>query len=328
MIQRSSAPALLLCLTALLGAAQANAKGVTRASAGFVVAQTTITGTPLRINVGADNSFQVFNTTIDSGNLGQIYPSSQLGLADMGWFVRMDNMLYAPSFNEHGTTATGSIGTTVPYGAPTVSAVSGLGTSASPFTVTVQGAIASTLSFRQTISYVNGENFFRKSFALISTDATPINARVFLGSDIFLAASDSGQPLRETTSGAPGGRTCAGIAPTYTILHIPQRTPAPTAFSATGYDDVWAQIGAGALASSVNPAACIDNGAALQWDVTVPAGGTISVSAATSFGALPGIITGTPPAASVPLPMWSSWGGMLALLSLVTVGLYQLRRQA
>ncbi len=283
------------------------------------LALSTINGVPLKINVGDDMSFQVFNSLIDGGTTGQIYPSSQTTLADMGWMVRVGATLYGPSFSTHGGTATAGLGTIVDYGTPTASSVGGSGTSAAPFSVTTTGTLGATLSASQLVTYVNGENFFRKSLTLSNSAASPVSVRVFLGSDIYLASSDSGTPFREVQSGAPGGQTCAGVTPTYTILHISQGTPAASSFSATNFNDIWSQIGAGALDNAVNTAACIDNGAALGWDVSIPAGGSTVFSAATSFGAIP-VIVGPPNAATItPVPAMSPVG--MALLGLGFFGL-------
>ena len=59
-----------------------------------------------------------------------------------------------------------------------------------------------------------------------------------------LKTSRSGKPFREPNSGSPGGQTCAGVTPVYTILHISQGAVAANGFSADGYNSVWAQVGA------------------------------------------------------------------------------------
>lgn len=309
----------------LLGAAGLSAKGTVN-PVRQVLAQATIAGTPLSINVGDDNSFQVFNSTIAGGTLGQIYPTNG-GLADMGWFVRVGGALTAPSFAEHNAgTATGNIGAYTPYGGRTISAVGGSGTAASPFTVEVRGTAAGMV-VAQTVTYVNGENFFRNYFELSNEGSTAIAARVFLASDIYLANSDQGKPFREPNSGAPGGQTCAGVTPLYTILHIPQGTVAANGFTADGYSSVWAQVGAGALNNTVIASACIDNGAGLQWDVTVPAGGTAIVQAATSFGDIP-VIVGPPPQAPVAAPSLGVWGLAALALALMALAGITLNRRA
>lgn len=282
---------LLAILAALLLAAPLSAKEpkMPDKSALAAPAFTTINGSPLRINIGADNSYQIFNTLIPGG-IGQIYPSTAQQTADMGWLVRIGSTLYAPNFGEHpGGTATGGIGSAIDYTETSLGTVGGSGTAASPYTVSVATTLgASGLTAIKTTSYVNGDGYFTERFRLInSSGAGTVQATVYLASDIYLASSDSGKPFREPTSGSPGGTTCAGVNPVYTILHIPL-TPADR-FTAASYSSVWSQIGGGALNNQVDPAPCIDNGAALQWNRNVPLGGSSSVLAATSFGDVPPI---------------------------------------
>lgn len=310
-------------LVAALAAAGLQAKGTIHPDRGNVDI-TTINGTPLIINVGEDQSFQVFNTEISAGTLGQIYPQSA-DLADMGWFIDTGGALTAPAFGEHPGTATGSIGANTTYAYRAVSAVTGNGSAATPFSVTVTGE-TQQFNVTQVVTYVNGENFFRKSLTLANVTGSAVSARVFLGSDIYLANSDSGAPFREPNSGSPGGRTCAGVTPEYTILHIPQGGVAPNGFSADGYNSIWTQIGAAALNNTVNPSACTDNGAALQWDVTVPAGGSVTVQAATSFGAIPAIVGG--PQNAVPAPALGTWSIVALALALLALAGVALSRRA
>lgn len=248
----------------------------------------TITGAPLRVNVGADNSYQIFNTDTPSGALGQIYPTNATQTADMGWFVRVGSTLYAPNFSEHpGGTATSGLGANTPFFETSLSPTSGNGTSASPYSVTVVTNLGdSGLIATKTITYINGDNYFSESFRVRNSSGSTQQVSIFLGSDIYLANSDSGVPFREPTSGSPGGRTCANVTPEYTILHIPL-TPA-NRFTAVGFSSVWSQIGLGQLNNTVGTG-CIDNGAALQWDFSVVTGGSATVLAATSFGAVPPI---------------------------------------
>lgn len=314
---------LVAALAAALAAGGLQAKGVVNpAPRGVNVVD--IDGNPLQITVGEDNSFQVYHTDIAGGTIGQIYPSGQQ-LADMGWLVRVGGQLTAPNFYSHGSTATGNIGPYQNFGGSAIGALSGNGSAATPFTVSTTGT-ASGLNVTQTISYVNGENFFRKAFTLSNPGGAQVSATVFLASDIYLASSDAGRPFREPNSGSPGGQTCAGVTPEYTILHVPQGALAPAAFTADGYASVWSQIGANALNNTVNPGACLDNGAGLQWNVNVPAGGSVTVQAATSFGAIP-VIVGPPPAAAVAAPTLGTWGlGALALAVLALAGIAISRR--
>jgi hypothetical protein len=312
-----------LLALAILVPFMANAKGVV-SSAPNAVPLVAIDGNPLKINIGNENAFQVYNKVIDpTATAGQIYPTSNT-VADMGWFVRLGTTLYAPDFAAHGGTATSSIGTYTAYTPISESAQSGAGTAADPFVVTVVADLGSSgLRATQKVSYVNGENFFTKEFRLNNSGAAAVTGKVFLGSDIYLASSDSGVPFRDAASSSPGGQTCAGQPP-YTILHIPRTGQAPNAFSAQGFSTVWGQIGAGQLASIVGTG-CIDNGAALQWDVSIPAGGSSTLTASTSFGAIPGVITGggTPIFRQAPTLSW----GALAMLVFGVFGLFAWSRR-
>lgn len=280
-----------------------------------------IAGNPLTVNVGSDHTFQIVNSAIPGA--GQIYPSSATGSADMGWFVRVGATKYAPDFSQHPSgTATANIGVNTAWTPGTISAVSGAGTTANPFKVTItNGLPALNLNSSQEVSYVNGENFFRKKFTLSNSSAAAVTAVVFLGADIYLAGADSGIP--QLLSGAPGGKDCA--AGTYNILLIPQGPVAPTAYSAKAYSTVWSEIGAGALSNQV-VASCQDNGAALQWNISIPAGGSTAVEAVTSFGAIPtGVINPVVVGPPVEVPLLAPLGVLLLGMFVGVVGILRRR---
>ena len=280
-----------------------------------------IAGSPLTVNVGSDHTFQLFNSAIPGA--GQIYPSSATGSADMGWFVQVGATKYAPDFSQHPSgTATANIGVNTAWTPGLISGVTGAGTTANPFKVTVtNGLPALSLNSSQEVSYVNGENFFRKKFTLSNSSAAAITAVVFLGADIYLAGADSGIP--QLLSGAPGGKDCT--AGTYNILLIPQGIVAPTAYSAKAYNTVWTEIGAGALSNQVTTG-CQDNGAALQWNISIPAGGSTAVEAVTSFGAIPtGVITPVVIGPPVEVPLLAPLGVLLLGLCVGVVGIMRRR---
>lgn len=273
-----------LALT-LLSSSSAGAKQATPpAQIAAAPLVTVINGNPLQIHIGDEFSFQVFNSQVPGS--GQIYPTGATDTADMGWFVRTVDTLYAPNFAEHPSgSATGSIGTYIPFTAVSLSPVSGGGTAADPFSVTVSGTLGSSgLGANMQVQYVNGNNYFTKIFTLTNNGAAQ-GVTIFLGADIYLASSDAGVPFQEPTSGSPGGQDC-GTPPTYTILLIPQTSA--DAFSGRGYNTIWSEIGAAQLDGIID-AGCEDNGAALQWNRTVPAGGSTVIQAATSFGDIPSI---------------------------------------
>lgn len=281
--------AIPLMIAALAGSAAAEKAGYMPAR-GAEPAHATVTGSPLTILAGADHSFQILNDQVPG--TGQIYPSQGTGLADMGWLVRAGGVLYGPDFQSHEAgTATGGLGTVTPYGAGSVSAVSGSGSEADPYVVVVDAPLAGTgLQSRQEVRYVNGRNYFSKRFTLTNAGSEPQTVSIYLGGDIYLAASDSGIPYLQVASLSPGGRDCGGTQGStsgYYILFIPQ-TPADR-YTGTGYGSVWSQIGSGDLDGAIASSGCIDNGAALQWNRTLAAGTSVTILATTSFGDIPSI---------------------------------------
>lgn len=265
---------------------------------GVLLAQTpagptivTITGNPLKINVAADGSFQVYNTAVP-GN-GQIFPTG-CNYGDMGLFADIGGTLFAPAFRSHPCgTATGGLGTTTSWSSVNISQVQGAGEGPSPFTVTVNLAAPGTgVTASMTVTYVNGDNFFR----LRKTFNGPGNRtmKVFLGADIYLASSDAGIFFFEPTLHAVGGVDCQ-IPPTYHILLIPLQPDRANHVTTGGYANVWAQIGQRTLNDNITPTGCLDNGAALEWDnVLTPGVQTALLQSAVSFGAIP-TITGVAP---------------------------------
>ena len=283
----SRGKALLCVLAALAMAVPATLVAQTTPTGLQIV---TIQGDPLKINIAADGSFQVFNSAVP-GN-GQIFPTTcQFG--DMGVFARAGTTLYAPNFTAHTCgTATGNLGTYTPWTSTSLGTVVGTGDSGAPFTVNF-GLQGGPLTVGVTVTYVNGDNFFRlrKTVTSSTTDAVT----VFLGADIFLASSDAGIFFFESNLNAPGGIDCA-IPTTYHILLIPTQPNVANHVTTATYSSVWSQIGAGGvLNDNTTGTDCVDNGAALEWDnVLGGSAGTVTLQSAVSFGAIP-TITGLAP---------------------------------
>src|SRR5687768_3623347 len=221
---------------------------------------TTINATPLKINVGADGSFQIYNTAVPG--VGQVFPTTT-DLADMGIFAYIDGVLHAPDFGAHGTTATSALGTFTAWEPVSLSTVFGSGTRADPHVVSVAlAAPDSDVRVNLTVTYVRGENFFRLRTHVFSTTNTLHEVDVYLGADIFLAGSDNGFFVSVPQLNAVGGRSCDPEEGSYNILLIPI-TPA-NSFTAAQFADVWRQIGEGTLSNSSEGSACVDNGAAIK----------------------------------------------------------------
>lgn len=251
-----------------------------------VPAVQTIPGTPLKILIGDDTSYQVLNSSI--GGSGQIYPGNcTTSVADAGIFTSIGGVLYAPDFQQHFcASATGGIGPSVAWTPVSMSGVTGNGTPLSPYAVNVVvNAGTSGVTMSATYTYVDGDPFFRITKVFTATNPAALN--VYTGADIFLANSDAGIPYLEPTSTSPGGKDC-GSVPTYTILLIPT-TPADH-YTALGFSSVWSEIGTQGNLSDTVGGSCIDNGAALQWQRTLNAGTSVTITSAVSFGPIPSIV--------------------------------------
>ena len=269
-------------------------------------------GNPLKIHVGEENSFQVFNNDIP-GN-GQIYPTTLNSPADMGVFVRIptgSGTLYAPDFQNHGLTATGGLGTYTPWTPVSLSAVTGTGTALDPYTVTVVSDAGTSLRMKMTMRYVNGEYFFRHYCMFTNISGGQICFDTYVGSDIYLAGSDFGIPFLLATSGSVGGQDCPNQD--YTILHIPLSPRPADAYTARFYHDVWTEIGAGHLTNTIQAATCspdgIDDGAALEWqNICLQPDDSVTIQSATSFGDIP----------QSAIPTLTEWG--LIIFGVVLIG--------
>jgi hypothetical protein len=240
-----------------------------------------IVGDPLTIHFGSDTSFQIFNSAVPGS--GQIYPSSCQETADMGVFANIDGTLYAPNFRNRACgTATSQLGTFTPW-AGSISEIRGNGTSTSPFSVTSRVTAPGTgVSIAVTISYVNGQNYFRVRKSISST--TQRNINLYFGADIYLASSDAGIYLYEPQLQAVGGHDCATPS-TYNILFIP--ITAADGYTASRYSDVWRQIGLNSLDNDTAEEGCLDNGASLVWQNALRGRLTNEISSAVSFGDIP-----------------------------------------
>jgi hypothetical protein len=245
---------------------------------------TTIHATPLEINVGADGSFQIYNTAVPG--VGQVFPTST-DLADMGVFAFIDGELHAPDFASHGTTATTSLGSYTPWESVSLSPRAlGQGIPSDPFVVSaLLAAPNSDVRVNLTTSYVRGDNFFRLRTHVYSATNTTHEVDIYLGADIFLAGSDNGFFVSVPALNAVGGRSCDPEEGSYNILLIPI-TPA-NSFTASHFGDVWRQIGEGVLSNSSEGGSCIDNGAAIKWEDVMRSGTSIELNAAVSFGEIP-----------------------------------------
>jgi hypothetical protein len=275
-------------------------------------ATVTISGSPLTIVIGDETSMEVYNSAVPGG--GQFFPDDcNAGeTADSGVFASSGGIVYGPDFAQHPC---GSAAISVtPWTKVSLSAVTGTGTGADPFTVVVVVDAGLTgLRLTETITYVNGSSVAPISLVFSNGGNATVNWDTFIGADLFLADDDDGVPA--LVGGAAAGKDCT--FQNYTIL-FGNSTPNDR-YSANGYNTVWSEIASGNLSNTV-ATGCIDNGIANEWTGgTLTPGGSSTIATSVSFsGALA-------PVASVPTLSVMGLTALIALLGLVG---YVLARKA
>ncbi|MDR2334966.1 MAG: Ig-like domain repeat protein [Burkholderiaceae bacterium] len=256
----------------------------------------TIPGSPLQIRVGEDNSFQV--TTSNAPGRGMVQPYDTVdGTADMGFIVAWPGLLFKPDFSQHpGTHITDIALDGLPYTPQSLSPVSGSGTQADPFTVTVRTVLGTTgVTATLTVQYVNGSNQFTK---VLKLDNAPTGstreAKIFLGAAVASPLGDGWtRPYLDTVTTTVGGQGQATGAPTdngcsavggsnpYSILMVPET--APDAYFAGYFNSIWRQIDRAQLENRVDRS-CDENGGALQWNRALAPAGSATIRSRMSFG--------------------------------------------
>ncbi len=229
----------------------------------------TISGSPLTIVVGNDTSLQVYNSNVPG--TGQFYPPDCAAgeTADAGTFMGLAGVVYGPDFDNHPCgSASNSYTAWTPV---SMTPVTGTGTSGDPFTVVIVANAALTgLQLTETLTYVNGAAgaVISLSFGVAPPPGAPAGASggatvdVFVGSDLYLADSDSGFSFASAVAAGGHGANPSCQQLQYSISW--QGTTPATAWTAQGFGSVWDEISAGTLDDAVDPT-CIDNGAALEW---------------------------------------------------------------
>jgi hypothetical protein len=239
-----------------------------------------ITGSPLSIRVTADSSLQVYYA---GGTSGQVYPSgSERGNA--GTWIGVGTTTYEPS----GFTPVSQTG------------VTGSGSAADPFTVVTRFDVPrTTLRVTETVRSVVGNPWFRIDRRILNTGGQAVQVRVFHYADLYLLGSDRGYGYFDPATGAVGGQNATAD---FFQAFIP--VTRASAFMEGNYAEVRGAVtaagqGGAALPNTVkppgDPANLVDNGAALQWNVSIPARTSRTVSDLWSFGVTPQIPPVTAP---------------------------------
>jgi uncharacterized repeat protein (TIGR01451 family) len=281
---RLASGTLFVVATAMAGASgTAAAKGVVNpapAQAQTVFETITSAGPLSAIYLGVDAASQIDHT---GDTPGEVYPPGT-NPGDYGSFVVVDDALYAPDFENHGGTATG-LGPYTVFTPISQSPIGGAGTSASPFTVTTVVGVGGTgLMLTQVDSYVVGQESYRTDVTLTNASASAVDAILYRAMDCYLGGSDHGFGLVNGTS--VGCTTTPDNSPPDRIEELVPLSGGNNYYQ-SGYSEVWEAISTHLPFD--NTCQCendIDNGAGISWNVTIPAGGSITRSNLTVFSPL------------------------------------------
>ena len=263
-------------------------------------ATTTITSAGPLTSVGISTDLNCsVNHTGDSS--GEFY-----GGTACATLVSLAGVLYGPA----GIPAGGGASPRTTYTPVSQSAITGAGTSASPFSVTTVVDLGAT-GFRltETDTYVVGQEAYLTNVSIKNNTGAAQNVIIYRAGDCYLQDSDEG--LGQVDGAAVACKASAGSASPNRIEQW-YRSTAGSHYMEDEYSTVWEQIGSQQpFADTCQCTSNIDNGAGLSWSQAIAAGAATAVQQYTTFSPLgiqpitvtktadaatatPGAATGTP----------------------------------
>ncbi len=252
--------------------------GILLSGAGLAHAADIVSIGPLTdIGAGTDLSCSV-NYTGDVD--GEFYDNTACGtFLDVGGAVADGGTVYGapdlPAESEIDSTAFTEDGQTP---------VSGTGSGANPYKVSTQVDAGSTgLSLTQTDTYVTGSDSYASTVLLTNNSPNAQTVVLYHAADCYLGNADTGYGEYDNTNGgvfctknadnSPAGRV-EGFIPTV----------GGSNYLEAGYYNNWLAVGTGQpLTDTCDCDTFEDNGMAISWTVTVPAGGAATRSWETDF---------------------------------------------
>ena len=257
------------------------------------VATVTITVTPLTshkiLSAGPLTRIEItndLNCAVD--HTGDSAPEFY-GDTACGSLVAVGGTLYGPADIPAGESASPR----TPFTPVSQTGVLGSGTVGDPYRIVTVVAIGTTgLQLTETDAYVVGQETYRTDVQIASSAGTPLDAILYRAGDCYLQNSDRGFGAAD---GATGAVSCVAGVDDGTGNFVPgtrieQWYPlsAGSSYYESFYSSVWAKIGSRTpFANSCEQCSIYtDNGAGLSWNVTIPAGGSVTRSHLTVFSPL------------------------------------------
>ena len=237
----------------------------------------------------------------------ELFPSSAKP-GDCGTFVFTAGTLFAPNLAAHDSSSANSIGAYTPFMPVSQTAVTGAGTSASPFRVTtIADAPASGVRVTQVDSYIVGQESYRTDTTLSNIGAAPAEGVLYRAGDCYLQDSDVGFGFVDAAAGAVGCSINANNTPAGRIEQWYPITR-PNQYMQARYAEIWTHIGTHVpFPNTTRATESIDNGAGISWTFAIAPGGSQTYSHYTTFS--PRGVAGPPaPPATLPPPPRTAFG--------------------
>jgi hypothetical protein len=223
----------------------------------------------------------------------EFFPSTAAP-GDCGTFVSVTGSagaatLYGPDFSTNQVTATPFSGSKsyVPY-----TAVPPQSTAAGSVTTNVTAG-STGLSVAETDSYAAGDTAYRTDITLRNTGRTTLSGRLYHAADCYLQGTDTGYGEFNSSTSAPACTQAPNNSPPGLVEEFVPLTGSShyvEGYFATVWKDVAAQ---GDLPDTCDCTIQEDNGAGIDWDYSVRAGGSQTFSTLTNLSST-GVLAGAP----------------------------------
>lgn len=253
------------------------------------------------VRIGNELSCQV---THAGYRTNEFFPPG-FALGDCGTFLSVGGALFGPDFGSQPESSF-PVNETIytPFTAVSQSAVTGAGTPASPFVlVTTVTAGATGLSITETDSYVTGAEAYRTDIVVANAGEAPVTALLYRGADCYMQGSDNGFGV-VTAAGAPACAARPNNSPSGQVQELSPQTPG-SRYMQGEFTEVWEAVNAQTdLPNTCDCTINQDNGVAINWNIAVPAGGSVAYAMFSNFSAAgqvvgaPATVTGPPTATS------------------------------
>ncbi|MGI8587591.1 MAG: S-layer homology domain-containing protein [Chloroflexia bacterium] len=164
----------------------------------------------------------------------------------------------------------------------------GNGSPSTPWLVTTVNDVPGTsLRLTQRVSYVNGSEFTHLGFQVQQIGGTdPITTTLFHAADLYTAGNDQGYGYYDTSTGGVGDyfTVTMGILNGKTLYQqfVPDSATPANSYQESYYSTIWGNIGdttgpGPGFDDTIISDTLHDSGAGLQWNLTVPANGSVTV---------------------------------------------------